>query len=214
MKMKCPIEIEEYMHEFLDHEISAEHERILRLHLQECKDCQIHFHELKRAIALVQSTSHIEAPSDFTQKVMANLPKEKKKVGVQRWFKHHPILTAASLFVVLMGGSMFTAWNEDHHFSFSKQPELVVEKDTVIVPAGKTVNGDVTVRNGNIKIEGKVNGNVTVINGDKYLASAGNVTGDIEEVNQVFEWLWYKIKDTTKKSIQFINGEKKESSSD
>ncbi|WP_042352685.1 zf-HC2 domain-containing protein [Bacillus massiliigorillae] len=200
--MKCSNEMIEYMHEYLDNEISVEHEGILRHHLQDCGDCQAHFHELKKAILFVQSTSNMVAPSGFTQKVMANLPKEKRKVGMTRWFKNHPLLTAASLFVVLMGSALLTHWKEDYQFSFSKQPELVVENDTVIVPAGKTVSGDVVVRNGNIKIEGEVDGNVTVINGDKYLASAGHVSGEIEEVDEIFEWLWYKIKDGTK---QFMN---------
>lgn len=211
--MNCPKEIIEYMHEFLDEEISAEHEKILRHHLQQCKECQSHFHELKKTIALVQSTSHISAPSDFTQRVMASLPKEKKKVGVQRWFKQHPFLTAASLFVFFMGGALFSSWNEDYQFSFSKQPELIVENDTVIVPEGKTINGDVTVKNGNIKIEGKVNGNVTVINGEKYLASAGHVTGEIEEVNQVFEWLWYKMKNTAKETVKLVQNNEPSTSS-
>ncbi|MEH6942971.1 zf-HC2 domain-containing protein [Bacillus sp. JJ722] len=202
--MKCSNEIIEYMHEYLDNEISVEHESILRHHLQECVDCQAHFHELKKAILFVQSTSNMVAPSDFTQKVMANLPKEKRKVGMKRWFKNHPFLTAASLFVVLMGGSIMSYWKEDYQFSFSKQPELVVENDTVIVPEGKTVSGDVVVRNGNIKIEGEVDGNVTVINGEKYLASAGSVSGEIKEIDEMFEWLWYQIKDGTKQLVNLI----------
>ena len=52
------------------------------------------------------------------------------------------------------------------------------------------------VRNGKLKIEGEVDGNVTVINGEQYMASAGKVTGDIEEINEVFEWIWYHIKET------------------
>lgn len=202
--MKCSDEMMEYMHEYLDNEISVEHEKSLRHHLQDCQDCQAHFHELKKAIVFVQSTSHIVAPSDFTQKVMANLPKEKRKVGMKRWFTNHPLLTAASLFVVLMGGAIFSYWQEDYEFSVSKQPELVVEDGTVIVPEGKTVSGDVVVRNGNIKIEGEVDGNVTVINGDKYLASAGHVSGEIEEVDEMFEWLWYKIKDGFKQVVNLV----------
>ncbi|MFS0784260.1 zf-HC2 domain-containing protein [Bacillus sp. 1P06AnD] len=208
--MKCSDEIIEYMHEYLDNQISTEHESILRHHLQDCVDCQNHFHELKKAILFVQSSSHINAPSDFTQKVMASLPRETKKAGAKRWLKNHPLLTAASLFIVLMGGSLFSNWKEDYQFSFSKQPDLVVDNNTVIVPEGKTISGDVVVRNGNIKIEGKVDGNVTVINGDKYMASAGHVSGDIEEIDEMFGWLWYSIKDTFKQAMNAITGDKQE----
>lgn len=210
--MKCPEHVIEYMHEYLDDEIPEEHEKVLREHLQSCTDCQEYFRELNKSIALVQSTSHIQAPSDFTSRVMAGLPKEKKKTEIQRWFRSHPLLTAASLFIVLMAGSILTTWNEEHQFSVSKQPNLVVENDTVIVPPGEVVKGDVVVRNGKVKIEGEVQGNVTVINGEQYLASAGNVTGEITEVNEVFEWIWYHIKKTFKNAANLFETEQKEQS--
>lgn len=203
--MKCPAEIILYMHEYLDEEISAEHERELREHLQNCEDCQTYFHELKKTIALVQSTSHIQAPANFTQNVMAKLPKEKRKVSIQRWFRQNPLLTAASLFLVLMMGSLFSTWDQDQQFSVSKQPNLVVQNDTVIVPEGEVVKGDVVVKNGTLKIEGKVDGNVTVINGEKYMASAGKVTGEIKEVNAIFEWMWYHIKKTSKEVVNVFD---------
>ena len=54
-------------------------------------------------------------------------------------------------------------------------------------------------------IEGEVNGNVTVINGEKYMASAGKVTGDIEEVNEIFEWVWFRVKETGKDVFYVFN---------
>ena len=205
--MKCPIEMVVYMHEYLDDEISAEHERELRDHVQSCLDCKTHFHQLKKTIALVQSTSHIQAPKDFTVNIMANLPKEKRKVGMQRWFMNHPLLTAASLFLVLMVGSIASTWSQDQQFSVSKQPNIIVQNDTVIIPEGEVVNGDVTVRNGKLIIEGEVNGNVTVINGEKYMASAGKVTGNIEEVNEIFEWVWFRVKETGKDVFYVFNAQ-------
>jgi anti-sigma factor RsiW len=191
--LKCGAEMIVYMHEYLDEEISAEHEKILREHITNCLDCKSHFHQLRKTIALVQSTSHIKAPPDFTANIMANLPKEKRKVSIQRWLMGHPLLFAAAMFLLLMSGSIASMWSGDDKFSVSMQQNLVVQNDTVIVPEGEVVDGDVVVRNGTIKIEGEVHGNVTVINGDQYLASAGKVTGDIKEINEVFEWIWYHI---------------------
>ncbi|MBS4192881.1 anti-sigma factor [Bacillus sp. FJAT-49705] len=212
--MKCPAEVVLYMHQYLDEEISADHERELRAHLQSCKDCQAHFHELRKTIALVRSTSHIQAPSNFTANVMAKLPKEKRKVGFQRWIRQHPMFTAASLFLVLMIGSFFSSWEQDRQLSVSKQPNLVVQNDTVIVPEGEVVRGDVVVKNGKLQIEGQVEGNVTVINGEingeKYLASAGHVTGEINEVNAVFDWMWYHIKNTAKEILSVFEGSEPE----
>lgn len=192
------------MHEYLDDEISAEHEKSLREHLKKCPECQTYFHELKKAIALVQSTSHIQAPTDFTAQVMVNLPKEKKQASVQRWFRNHPLLTAASLFLILMTGSLLSTWNDEYQFSVSSQPNLQVEDHTVIVPAGEVVKGDVIVKNGKLKIEGEIQGNATVINGEQYLASAGHVTGEIEEVNKVYEWIWYRVKKAGKDAINIF----------
>lgn len=192
--MNCPTEIVILMHKYLDEDIKSAEEIILRAHLEECEECNQHFHELKKSIALVQSTSHVVAPNDFTMKVMQSLPKEKKTVSFNRWFRVHPFITAASLFCILMIGSIFSLWNENQEFSVSKHSELIIENNTVIVPEDKVIDGDIVIRNGTIVIEGKVQGNVTIINGEKYRASAGQVTGDIKEVNELFEWLWFNIK--------------------
>jgi anti-sigma factor RsiW len=208
----CPEEMIDYMHDYLDGDISSENEHELKHHLQQCEECQHHFHELKKAIAFVQSTSHISAPDDFTNKVMDRLPKEKKKIGVQRWLRHHPLMTAAALFIFFMTGSVFASWNDQQDFSFTKDEALVVQDHTVVVPEGKVVKGDLTVRNGDVRIEGKVTGDVTVINGtvlnnNQYLASAGTVTGEIKEIDAAFEWLWYQIKSGAKDLVEWGNSQ-------
>jgi anti-sigma factor RsiW len=203
--LKCDEKIVELMHEYLDEEIDPENEMILRDHLKSCKDCETLFNEYKRTIAVVKGTSRMQAPPNFTANVMASLPKEKRKVGMQRWLRNHPLIAAASLFIVLMTGSLISTWNQDREFSVSKQENLVVENGTVIVPEGEVVKGDVIVRNGELRIEGEVQGDVTVINGEQYLASAGNVTGQIEEVNEVFDWIWYHMKRTAFEVIDIFN---------
>ncbi len=203
--MKCDEQIVELMHDYLDDEIDPQNELILREHLKSCKDCEQLFNEYKKTIAVVKGTSRMQAPPDFTAKVMAGLPKEKKKVGIQRWMRNHPLISAASLFLVLMMGSVFSTWNQEREFSVSKQENLVIQNDTVIVPEGEVVKGDVIVRNGKLKIEGEVQGDVTVINGEQYLASAGHVTGQIEEVNEVFDWIWYHMKKTALEVTDIFN---------
>ncbi|MBO8156981.1 MAG: anti-sigma factor [Bacillaceae bacterium] len=211
--MKCPKEIVELMHKYLDHEISKQEESVLKEHLMECEDCQDHFHELKRTEAMLKNTSHLQLSEQFTKNVMNSLPKEKKRIGFERWLKSHPIFAAAAIFFILMFTSTMTMWNQDQQLTVSKQDNIVIQDNTVIVPEGEVVEGDLVVKNGDLKIEGKVNGNVILINGEllngdfepssKYLASAGEVTGNIEEVNQVFEWIWYKIKQGVKQVISF-----------
>ncbi|MFC4181928.1 anti-sigma-W factor RsiW [Saccharococcus thermophilus] len=200
--MKCPEHIVKLMHDYLDGNTGPHEEKRLKEHLRQCSACAVHFHELTKTVAFIQYASHVPSPPDFTARVMANLPKEKKIVRVQRWLQSHPFLTAVSLFILLTMGSLFTAWNGEEQFSVSTHENVIIRGHTVIVPKGKTVKGDIVVRNGSIKIEGKVDGNVTVIHGEKYLASAGQVTGEIEEINQVFEWIWYNIKERLKDAMK------------
>lgn len=201
----CPDQIIELMHDYLDEEIDNDKERLLKEHLQKCKECETIFNELKKTITFVKSISHMQAPSDFTANVLAGLPKEKKTVWMKRWLKKHPMLSAVSLFLILMMGSLFSAWNQDREFSVSKQKNLIVKNNTVIVPKGEVVKGDVVVRNGTLKIEGEVQGSVTVINGEEYLASAGHVTGEIDQVNEVFDWIWYYMKQTAKEVVDIFD---------
>lgn len=211
--MNCNKESIELMHKYLDGDLTKPEECSLRTHLETCADCQHHFHELKRTITLIKSAEHFTAPEDFTQKVMQNLPTEKKRVTYMRWFKVHPILTAAALFFIIMMGGMFSSWNQDTQLVVSKQEELIIEGDTVIVPEGVTIPGDVLVKNGNLIINGTIDGNVTLVNGklidenpldgENLMASAGGVNGEFESVDRVFEWMWYKVKDVFKGVFSF-----------
>ena len=41
------------------------------------------------------------------------------------------------------------------------------------------------------------------------MASAGNVTGDIKEINEVFDWIWYHIQKTGKEVLSIFDDEDK-----
>ena len=196
--MTCDKEAVVLMHKYLDGDLTSREESILRRHLQSCQDCQHHFHELKRTVTLLKNSGEMQVPADFTTQVMNNLPREKKRAGFVRWMRNHPLVTAAAIFFLFMFSGIFSAWNQDSQLSVSKQQNLLVQEDIVIVPEDVTVEGDLVVRNGDLRIEGKVDGNVTIINGEHLLASAGEVSGELEQVNQVFDWIWYTIKDMFK----------------
>ncbi|TQS71064.1 anti-sigma-W factor RsiW [Ornithinibacillus gellani] len=200
--MDCKKDVIPLMHHFLDGDISREDETKLRKHLEQCSDCQKHFHELKRTISWIKNAEPVMAPVDFTQQVMQKLPTEKKHVKYMRWFKMHPVITAAAIFFILMLSGAFSAWQQDSKLTVSKQDDLIIQGDTVIVPEGVTVDGDLVVKNGNLKIEGTVDGNVTLINGkliqdqlngEGLMASVGEVNGEFKKVDQVFEWIWFNL---------------------
>ncbi len=215
MMSACPERIVHYMHEYLDGEISREHELELKSHLQSCQECRNHMHELSDVVAFVKGAAHVEAPNDFTLSVMSRLPKEKSHTGVSRWFRQHPVLTAAAMFMLLMSSALFSNYNNDQQFSFTKQENVIVEGETVIIPEGQVVKGDLIVKNGDVRVDGELDGNLTVINGSvidgsKYMASTANVTGKTEEINKAFDWLWYTIKDTAKEITSFFKSDKTE----
>lgn len=194
IRMKtCASQFVDYMHEYLDGDISREHEKNLKQHLQACSDCQQHMHELSDTVAFIKSAAHITAPPGLEDQVMSRLPKRKSAVGIKRWFRHHPVLVAAAVFCVFMSTALLGSFPNEEQFSVTKQPNLVVDGQTVMVPAGEVVKGDIVVKNGDIIVEGEVDGNITVINGN-YMASTAVVTGQVEEIDEMFEWLWYKIK--------------------
>ncbi|WP_217587126.1 zf-HC2 domain-containing protein [Lentibacillus saliphilus] len=205
--MNCEKEVIELMHKHLDGELTNKEQTALSEHLEKCEDCQKHFHELKRTITLLQGQNawKVNAPTNFVSGVMQKLPAERKRHKYMRWFKAHPVLTAAAIFFILMFGGMFSEWNKDQELVVSKQDNLLIKGDTVIVPEGVTVNGDLVVKNGKLKIKGKVDGNVTIINGELInsdppiegeglMASVGEINGEFEEIDQVFEWMWYHVK--------------------
>ncbi|MEN2768879.1 zf-HC2 domain-containing protein [Ornithinibacillus xuwenensis] len=206
--MDCNKEALSLMHKHLDGDITREEESSLKTHLEGCLECQKHLHELKRTITLIQSTESVKTPDDFTQKVMQQLPIEKKHVKYLRWFRMHPALTAAAIFFIFMFTGLFSAWEQGTKLTVSNPDNLIIKGDTVIVPEGVTVKGDLVVHNGNLKIDGVVDGNVTLINGtlidedgldsDGLMASVGEVNGELKEVDRIFEWVWYHIQNLFK----------------
>ena len=202
--MECPKEIVLLMHSYFDGDLQPEGEQQLKEHLRSCAACAAHFHELKKTVAFLQYAAHVAAPPSFAAKVMEAMPKERKTARLRRFLHRHPLLTAASLFLALTFGSLASSWGERSAFSVSADEHVIIRDHTVIVPKGETVKGDIVVRNGLIRIEGTVDGDVTVIHGKKYMASAGQVTGEVEEINQVFEWIWYNVKERFNRALQSI----------
>ena len=206
--MDCNKEALELMHRHLDGDITREEESRLKNHLEDCVGCQKHLHELKRTITLIQSSEKMKAPDDFAMRVMQQLPVEKKHVKYVRWFKMHPILTAAAIFFVFMFSGLLSAFEQDSQLMVSNSENLIIEDSTVIVPEGVTVEGDLIVQNGDLIIDGTVDGNVTLINGklldnegldsNGLMADVGGVNGELKEVDRIFEWVWYNIQNLFK----------------
>jgi anti-sigma factor RsiW len=197
--MNCGGEWNAHMHRVLDHEASKDEEQKLKEHLTECQQCQKHFMELKYINKLLEDHESSKAPEGFTSKVLERLPeREQKHTKKFKWVRKYPMLTAAAIFIILMASTLVSQWNiqENHQVSYEANGATLIvdeETDTVIVPKDITVQGDLIVRNGNVQVDGSVHGDVIIIRGE-YMASAGNVVGESEEIKKITEWVWYSIK--------------------
>jgi anti-sigma factor RsiW len=195
--MQCEASVyDELMNKVLDGDATKEEERAFHAHLEECETCKEEYELLTHTLKELQLQTHIKAPEGFTQAVMAQLPKEKQQIKWKRWMQRHPALSAAAIFMFFMAASVFTSYNQQDLAVVKGEGNLQIKKAerVVVVPEGETIKGDLVVENADVRIEGRVEGDVTVIKGNQYLASAGEVTGHSQEIGQVVEWVWYKLK--------------------
>ncbi|UQZ33651.1 anti-sigma factor [Paenibacillus sp. PK3_47] len=194
--MECKLAVS-MMHDYLDDDLPDLQQRELKEHLLSCPGCRAKFKELEQTDMLMFSLMHQNpvASDDLVNRIMGSLPQPKKEKAFITWIKRHPALTAASLFIFVMLMSSVNFWNEDRQLVVrgSDLEQVVIQGDTVIVPSGKTITGDLTVENGKTQVYGEVNGNVTVIDGSMYMASTAHISGQVKTIDQAVSWLWYKV---------------------
>lgn len=194
--MECKLAVS-MMHDYLDDDLPDQQQRELKEHLLSCPDCRAKFKELEQTDMLMFSLMHQNpvASDDLVSRIMSSLPKAKKEKAFVTWIKRHPALTAASLFLVVMLMSSVTFWSPDRQLVVKgvDLDQVVIKGDTVIVPSGKIITGDLTIENGKAQVYGEVNGNVTVIDGSLYQASTAHISGQVKSIDQAVSWFWYKV---------------------
>ncbi|MCL7749666.1 anti-sigma factor family protein [Halalkalibacter alkaliphilus] len=208
--MKCEQKYEELIQKLVDSEATDEEKKQLDQHLTSCAPCRQHLKELKKVIAFVQSASHIEAPPSFTKDVMARLPERKQTSKWKQWTRKHPLLVSAAVFFLLMLASVSSLWNTGNEqvvVTGSGKVQIDQESGKVIVPEGEVIEGDLIIRNGLLQVDGEVQGNVLLVNSESYYASVGHVSGEIQELNQALDWVWYHVKNFFKEVVSFTNNE-------
>ncbi|TNJ59509.1 anti-sigma factor [Paenibacillus hemerocallicola] len=184
------------MHDYLDGDVTGPEAAQLKKHLIGCASCQERYTKLEKAGALVSSLKPVYAPSHMTTSaIMQSLPAPTKRSAWVKWPRRHPAASVAAIFLVVMLGSFLTMWNEDTQLVVhgSDLEQVVIKGNTVVVPEGHTVQGNLIIENGQIEVNGKINGNLVVIDGNYALASTAQISGDITSVNQAVEWIWFKL---------------------
>jgi anti-sigma factor RsiW len=184
------------MHDYLDGDVTGPEAAQLKKHLIGCANCRERYTKLEKAGALVSSLKPVYAPSHMTTSaIMQSLPAPTKRSAWVKWPRRHPAASVAAIFFMVMLGSFLTMWNEDTQLVVhgSDLEQVVIKGNTVVVPEGHTVQGNLIIENGQIEVNGKINGNLVVIDGNYALASTAQISGDITSVNQAVEWIWFKL---------------------
>ncbi|PYI50576.1 zf-HC2 domain-containing protein [Paenibacillus flagellatus] len=183
------------MHDYLDGELAGAEAAELKKHMAACPECRQRYAKLERAGMLIRSLKPAAPPSGLTTaSIMQSLPAPAKRVAWTRWPRRHPAATVAAVFFMVMLGSFLSMWNQDTQLALQGDlDQVVVKGHTVVVPEGRTVEGNLIVENGQVEVQGKINGNLVVIDGNYALASTAQISGEIQSVNQAVEWLWFKV---------------------
>jgi len=196
--MDCRMAVQ-FMHEYLDQELTRDRLAVLETHLRACPACRNRLEVLTGTEALIRSAcTRREAlpPADLADRIVRSLPAAPRPRKWARWVRRHPAVTAACFFALVMLTSWLATWNQDDRLRVEAGPDaerLVIEGRTVIVPEGQKVSGDLVVANGTVRIDGEVDGNVTVIDGNVLLASSARIAGEIQEIDRAVDWLWYRV---------------------
>lgn len=198
-----------YIQDYLDGELNADEKLALKLHLSDCKNCQKQYKEAEEVEAMVkynmQASNNFPKRSEqdiqaLTDKIMQGIPMNetrKSKKRFVKWIYKYPAITAAAVFVLVMLTSLAASYGQQSNITISaSQDDLSLVKisgNTVTVPEGTHLTGDLLIENGIIEIKGAVDGNVTVIDGQLVMASTGYIAGQSKTIDQALDWLWYKI---------------------
>jgi anti-sigma factor (TIGR02949 family) len=183
------------MHEYFDGELEKGEVLALKDHLQSCSTCNRHFQLLEMTEAMVKSFPVIEAPDHLKDRIMLALPPIRRKKTWGRWFRRHPAISVAAVFLLVMMGSFVSLWNEDRELVVkgSDLEQIVIKGDTVYVPAGHKVTGNLMVKSGKLQVDGDINGNLVVIDGSVNLASTAHISGQVTKIDEAAEWIWFQV---------------------
>lgn len=186
------------IHEYLDDDLPQEQALKLKGHLTGCSACSARFHELEQTDMMLFATlrhNALSASDELVDRIMGKIPKQRKQAAWIGWIRRHPALTSAAIFLVVMLFSAISLWESDDQLvvKTADLDQVIIHGDTVTVPSGSTVAGNLTVENGKAEIYGDVQGNLTVIDGSYYQASTAHIAGEVKSIDQALDWIWYRI---------------------
>ncbi|MBP3966556.1 zf-HC2 domain-containing protein [Paenibacillus lignilyticus] len=198
--MNCNVAVM-LMHDYLDDELPHDDLAELKLHIDSCESCCTRLEQLERTEALTHSmmdtrvTISPQQSAQLTNRIMSSLPVKRRRIGFASWIRNHPAVSVAAVFALVMFSSFLAMWQQDNDLTVrgGDLAQVIIEGDTVTVPEGAHLKGDLTVENGKANVLGDVEGDVTVISGSLYQASTAHISGEVKQIDQALDWFWYKV---------------------
>lgn len=187
-----------WTHEYLDGALTEEQGKQWQHHLRQCSDCRRYLDGLEETEGLLRAVPAATIPESLTTaRIMESLPKPRRSTVFKQWIKRHPAASVAVVFLMVMLSSFLSLWDRETSLIVkgSDLEDVVIEGSTVIIPKDRTVNGDITVENGRLHIEGAVEGNVIVIDGSVNMASTASIAGQVTSINQTIDYFWFRVKE-------------------
>ncbi|MGD9678193.1 MAG: hypothetical protein AB7V16_07555 [Vulcanibacillus sp.] len=181
------------MHDYFDGDIEEQSFKELTKHINNCLACNVHYNELKNTNLILMQLPTENVSTDLSDNILIKCAKKER---VKKLASRYPVVFAASIFLLLFSVSLisYTVPGNDFKLVSENYQNLIIKGNEVIVPEGKEICGDIIIENGNLQIIGEVKGNVTVVNGEIFMASASQVDGTTNQVDLIFERIWYQLK--------------------
>lgn len=185
------------IHDYLDAALEGAGLTELKQHLLDCPACREDLDSLEQAEACLRVIPQPTVSDGLTQRIMFALPRRSKATQFKRWLKHHPAISVAAVFIVVMMSSFLSLWDSEHDLMVQGNDleDVIIQGDLVIIPEGRTVNGDLLIENGRLEVFGSIQGNLVVVDGSIFTASTANIAGQVTSVNETIDRFWFKVKE-------------------
>jgi anti-sigma factor RsiW len=198
--MNCK-EANPLVHDYLDGELEGPQLTELKQHLLACPACREDLDGLEHAEACIRVMPQTAPSEGLARRIMSALPSPSRRTQFKRWIKRHPAASVAVVFIMVMMSSFLTLMDKEDDLMVkgADLEDVIIQGDTVIVPEGRIVNGNLLIEHGKLQVYGSVQGNLTVVDGSIYQASTASIAGQVTSVNQTVDYFWFKVK-------EFISG--------
>lgn len=185
------------MHEYLDGTLAGNPLKELKEHIDGCSGCRERFNRLEQTEALIRIMPEPDVPRGLAEKIMMALPKPGRRTLIKRWIKRHPAVSVAAIFIMVMMSSFLSLWDKGGSLVVkgADLEDVVIQGDVVTVPQGSTIDGDLTVENGKLHVDGTINGNLIVVDSSYYLASTASIAGQVTDIHQTIDYFWFRVKE-------------------